>query len=186
MGTPTTRYYSIDNYILWSNVFTRWIDGGVDVSNQGYDFFGDPTASKLTEDKDFSWHYVQDSNCQYFVGDYTYSIYAKANGRDLLKIVSSRPGVYDVSAVFDLTNASVVQGSGEIEYIGQGWYRCSVSSSVINALTFGIRVMICIEEDGLYTDDYLGDGESGILITQAQFNRGLDVEAYVETYGSPA
>jgi len=185
MGTANIDYYSISNYVRWSEAFSTWIDGFVNVSNQGYDYFGDPIATKLVERVSYSWHYIQESPTNFFNDDYTFSIYAKAEEREHIKLISSWPGPYEADAIFDLVNGTV-EGDGSMDAIGDGWYRCSVTSQVINDLMFNVRVMICMrdEQDNIL-DDYEGDGKSGLLVFGAMFNIGLDAEAYVKTQGNP-
>lgn len=176
----------IQNYVRWSEAFRTWIECFLDASNQGIDFFGSPIATKISEDWDYSWHYIQESETSFLTDDYTYSIYAKAGERDLLQLVSSWENPYDGMAVFDLTNGLVVKGNGQMTGEGDGWYRCGISSSVINSTAFNIRVMICIiGKDGEVTNDYQGDGKSGLNIYGAQFNPGLDMEPYSKTEGWP-
>jgi len=175
-----------DNYVRWSEAFWTWSEGFATVSNIAFDFFGSPAALKLTESRTYSWHYMQESPTSFDPEDYTFSIWAKVGERDLLKLVSSWPTVYDGMAIFDLTNGQIIEGDGTMVDDGDGWYRCSISSSIINRSPFNIRCMICtLDSDGDVTDDYEGDGKSGLYLAKAQWNEGLDVETYAKTEGWP-
>lgn len=176
----------MENYIRWSEAFRTWIEGLSEVSNQGVDFFGSPIATRLTEDWNYSWHYIQEAETNFLPEDYTYSIYAKAEERSLLKLVSSNSNTFDGMAIFDLENGQILEGDGLMADEGDGWYRCGVSSAVVNSFVFNIRVMMCsLNEEGDITDDYKGDGKSGLNIYGAQINLGLDMENYVLTEGWP-
>lgn len=177
-----SRYDSIRNYVWWSSQFRYWTDGLISVSLPEYDFLGEEEATKITEWRNWSWHYIQESEQVYYLGDLTFSIYAKEGERNFLKLKSSNLNTYDTESIFNLTLGTVVSGDGNIESTGDGWYRCSVSSTVTNHSPFSIRVMLC---DNNMNDDYQGDGVSGLYIRGAQMNPGLGVENYIETQGGP-
>lgn len=170
----------IRNYVRWSESFRPWIEGGIEASNQGYDYLGSPIATRLEEDWPYSWHYIQESITQFYNGDYTYSISAKAGNRFMIKLRSSRLNTYDVDTTFDLSDGTILKGDGRVEYEGDGWYRLIVTSQVINDSLFNIQIMVC---NDIGNEDYQGGNDKDIYITRAMMNPGLDMEEYVMTEG---
>ena len=175
-------YDNIRNFVRWSEMFIYWIEGMVETSNTGYDFGGELKATRLMEWPNFSWHYIQEPETSFYTGDYTFSIYAKATERKILKLRSSNLNVFEVETTFDLENGTVIAGTGDMIPDNDGWYRCIVSSTVINHSVWGMQIMICNDEGD---EDYQGDGKSGLQIFGAMLNHGLDVESYFKTEGGP-
>lgn len=109
----------------------------------------------------------------YAVGDvFNYSVYAKAGTVDHLYMFAFRYSVAGGFPTFDLTNGTVVGGSGTIEDVGNGWYRCSAVFTVIQAgQQFYLR----------WSDSVAGAGSAEgdtINLWGAQGTRGADLIGY--------
>ena len=110
----------------------------------------------------------------------TFSVFAKANGYNFLRIVeNASTGDF---ATFDLSNGSVANTTGiantaTIEAVGSaGWYRCSIAFDCGATTRFDIYTM---ETSG--TTSFVGDGVSGAYIMNAQVEQGLAATDYIES-----
>lgn len=111
---------------------------------------------------------------------YTFSFYAKANGRTLIQAyVMQQSGVHQCAGTFNLSTgiASRVVFTGESydgevtqEALANGWYRCRVSGVPMGPDGTGQQVQIRLT-DGT-SASYTGDGTSGVYIWGLQFERG--------------
>jgi len=97
----------------------------------------------------------------------TLSIYAKANTSSILQL-GTTDGT-DRSANFNLSTGVVVSSVGvtaSIESVGNGWYRCSVSRTMLNPANFFV-----VE----------GTGSLSLFIWGAQTNVGVSAKPYFPT-----
>lgn len=119
----------------------------------------------------------------------TYSIYVKASGRNLVRIMLTWNSVVDqVHADFDLENgtvgSAVTTGAGvsaetpKITAVGNGWYRCVISGSCPTGTT-----LICyargMQSAGVVS--YTGSGASAYQIWGAQLELGSTASEYIPT-----
>ena len=165
-----------ENLLLQSNSFdTTWVNYlTTETSGQtGYD--GSSDAWLLTKSGANGTIYQNKSSS----GVQTVSVYAKKNTNSWLQIYAV--GSPNVRAYYDLENG-VLGGyffnaiEREIEDVGNGWYRCSVT---FNSSLNSVR---------LYPSDGNNDesGTSGsIYIQDAQLNQGLVAYPYLETTTVP-
>ena len=143
---------------------------------------GTTTADSLIENTTNVIHSL-DSSPFSTAGNFTSSIYLKANGRNFVRLYVSQisPNV-NYTALFDLSLGTIVSTdagvTSTITSVGNGWYRCTVS-----ALTVGTQVRITV---GLQNATgsivaYTGDGVSGCYLWGAQLEQRSASTAYNPT-----
>jgi hypothetical protein len=150
------------------------------------------TADKLVETASNSSHHINAPRTLYD-GQHTYSVYAKAGERSALFWRLFKASNDWAVAVFDLSNGVVSQTangsdstftvvSSEIESVGGGWYRCSITATSPATTTIPV-IHVANAPSGLAFNGfgemtYLGDGTSGIFIWGAQLEVGSTATAY--------
>jgi hypothetical protein len=141
---------------------------------------GNLTADKLVEDTTASnTHVMYYSYSGLTVGTaYTWTIYAKAGERS--KIWMSADASV-ASGYFDLLAGTVIGGSGTINAVGNGWFRCSITSA--SAITAATQFYVWLVNTGTNTS-YTGDGFSGIYLWGAQLEAGAFATSYIPTVAS--
>ena len=166
-----------ENLLLQSNQFdTTWlkVDTNLTSNQSGYD--GTNDAWLLTKSAPSA--YIRQVNLN-VSGVQTFSVYAKANTSNWLVFLTQGASAYNTW--FDLQNG-IVGGTtspssnlidANIESVGSGWYRCSIT---INGNSVS-NVRIYPAEDDLDTS-----GTSGsIYIQDAQLEQGLAASPYIPT-----
>jgi len=114
---------------------------------------------------------------------YTFSIFAKTNGRDLF-IDTQNSNEWGGRAWFDLTNgtANAVLGTANIENFGNGWYRCIVTGESTLA---GGNFVELLTSDGS-TNSTVGDVTKGVYVYGSQMEEGSYSTSYIPTNGTAA
>ena len=165
-----------ENLLLQSNTFnTTWVSagtGGATITSGQADPDGGSSAWLLA--KGGSTGRIE-QNITMAANEQTFSVVAKKGTSDFLYFV-----VYDGTtghtSYFNLNTGAVGTQSnavGSIVSLGSGWYRCSLTSTNLNAA--GVIQIYQSDSDGLVT------GTTGnIYIYQSQFENGVATN-YIET-----
>lgn len=152
------------------------------------------TAYTLNEDTATSTHDLTQARTITTGLAHTFSVYLKANGRTLARVMVTWNGVADrVHADFNLSNgtvgSAVITGTGvstatpTITAIGDGWYRCTISGSCATGatLTGYVRAM---QSAGVVS--YTGSGAAAYNVWGAQLETGSTASPYIPTTTAPA
>ena len=164
-----------ENLLLHSNQFdTTWtnVSSSETGGQAGYDGSTDAWKLDISSTPAFIAQSISLSNLQ------TLSFYAKAGTLNFCRIYSATgPNSY---ADFDLVNGTVGTTNlcidTNIESIGNGWYRCSITFS---ANTSAIRIY------PIQADNDLTATSGNIYIQDAQLEEGSQATGYIETTTAP-
>lgn len=139
---------------------------------------GTLTADKLVEDTTATnSHLCYRSFTTVNATTYTVSFYVKAAGRNQVSVqLSSGAAAFTANAivVVDLSNGSIVSGSGTVTNVNDGWYRISVVNTAIAAQPADIIIRPAVAGNVNYT----GDGASGIYLWGAQMELSTTATSY--------
>jgi hypothetical protein len=180
------------NLLTYSEDFTNayWPKNDLTVSASGeLDPAGGNNAYELIESATTANHLLNKAGLTSTTSlAHTNSIYAKANTRNWIRVQNQSPTSSWVN--FNLSTGEFgLTGGGEdsftAENVGNGWYRISLTSTPVAALT-GPQIFIIDSDRGGGSPSYLGDGTSSILIYGAQFEQGSFPTSYIPTSGATA
>ena len=168
----TDKVLSSENLLPHSNDLSTWTSSSTtapSTNNTAPD--GTSTATEVSENTANSSHNRYKSFPATTGTNYTYLVFAKANGRTQFRIAPQATAVI-ASVKFDLTavTASVISGSTvgtpSITAIGStGWYRCELTVAATGSGN-GYHQLDILDASGNGT--YTGDGSSGFYFWGAQ------------------
>ncbi|MEK9783040.1 MAG: hypothetical protein VW312_00265, partial [Opitutales bacterium] len=145
---------------------------------------GELTTDKITESTDTGEHRVQQNYSLTSGSAYTISVIAKAAGRNFIRLGAGNLGVLPARVSFDLSSGTigtVSYGTGAIESLGNGYFRCSVTATaaLTSTTSFEINLMELTN-----TPSYTGDGYSGVLLFAAQAEQSSSMSSYIKSTSS--
>lgn len=142
---------------------------------------GTLTMDKLVEDTATGFHRVNQSPSIVSGTTYTLSAYFKAGERTRVSLQLGGANFTFTIASFDLIAGTVLTGTGTITSVGNGVYRCSISSLAVGT-GGGNAALEVVDDSG--NRSYTGDGYSGIYIWGAQLEAGAFPTSYIKTEAS--
>lgn len=150
---------------------------------------GTLTADKLVEDTSASTsHYMLRDTPALTSGNYqSFSIFAKAAGRNWIQVQMLDKAGSAVYRMFDVANGTIGGGgaTASIEALGDGWYRCSIVVSAGSGAS-GPRIEVFLASADL-VPTYTGDGVSGVLLWGAQIEVNVPFPtSYIPTTSATA
>jgi hypothetical protein len=189
------KNFATHNMFRYSEDFanTAWNPNALSVTaNAATAPDGTLSADKLVEDGSVGTsRYILQDNAIGAGVTVTQSIYAKPAGRNFIQFSPSTGfSTTDHWVTFQLTSSgtytiggSNVNGAtASITSINDGWYRCTMTTPVMNTTTSG---RIAISPASSLSDSrlgpYQGDGTSGVFVWGAQFEVGTTTTPYVRT-----
>jgi hypothetical protein len=163
---------------------TSWLKASSAITpNQGVAPDGNLTADKFAENTSNAYHQISQAFSSAVSTVYTYSVYAKAAGRNLLVVSFNGTAITgtQVYCFFNLANGTVGTNAGttspSIVSVGNGWYRCSVTTTTLGSAGTAGAFLTTSEDSG--STLYVGDGTSGYLLWGAQVEANSTATAYI-------
>ena len=181
------------NLLLRSEEFDNgsWSKASSSITaNQGVAPDGNSTADKFAENTSNAYHQLSQVFSSAVSTVYTYSVYAKAAGRNLLVVSFNGTAITgtQVYCFFNLANGTVGPNYGttspSIVFVGNGWYRCSVTTTTLSSAGTAYAFLTTSQDSG--STLYVGDGTSGYLLWGAQLEAGAFPTSYIKTEAAAA
>ena len=170
------------NLITYSEDFSNadWSKEDINITtNSVISPDGTQNADKLVPNTNNTDHTVYQLKSAFSGANVSFSVYAKAAGYDYI-FLGSNNNVASDGAFFNLTNGTISQNtsslSASIQSVGNGWYRCTVSSSSYPT----VYAIICASQNGTSLI-FSGDNTKGIYTWGAQGEISTYPTSYIPT-----
>jgi hypothetical protein len=153
---------------------------------------GYANADKIIESTANDAHAIRNAQTYSSGVTYTNSCFLKADTRSVGWVAFGGnnlglPSLDYRRGIFDLSSGTIVAaptgGSAKIEDYGNGWYRCSVTISVVTGGSANLDIYIADPSDPT-NNIYTGDGVSGLFAWGAQVEVGAYATSYIPTLGA--
>lgn len=174
-----------ENLLLQSNQFdTTWVNVRSSESSgeSGYD--GSNDAWKFKDSADDNSHRLDQVVTLVNSSVYSFSIYAKEGEHNTLGVEIGNTFVGTNYVLFDLSDGTTSETGSIIHSsmasVGNGWYRCSMTSEA------GSSDRLCMRVQTDSTSSYAGNGTDGIYIQDAQLEVGYATTDYLESGSTTA
>ena len=139
------------------------------------------SATKVIENLSNARHEISASQSLTNGTIYTYSVYAKAAGRNYIALAYAGNPISN----FNLSNGTVVGSSANItpaiQSVGNGWYRCAITFTATSTTTTAIYHCIISTAVSGNVETYTGNGLSGLLLWGGQFETANYMSSYIPT-----
>lgn len=167
--------------------------GSTLTANQVEAPFGGALADLLVESAVNENHYLNQtiSGLADNAGPFVSSVYAKQGTRSWIRLRVQEKNGAGMRAWFNLAAGTVgtvdpgASYEAGIEDVGNGWYRCWVTTGSVNTGASLVSAQYFVQTADNQTN-YLGDGASGIYVWGAQFGAGTRPLPYVPTTNKQA
>ena len=168
-----SKHKSSENLVAYSNpVTSQWTETNTAITvNSTAAPDGTTTASNVLETAATGYHEVRETFACTNAVSHTATVYAKANGRTVVRVLPRTSSGVIANVEFTLSGAgseSLISGTAtrSIAAVGSGgWYKLTVTFTGNATATGEFQVNIC-ESAG--TDSYAGSATSGIYLWGAQ------------------